>query len=89
MAPKGKGAGINPQFPLLTLRASTQYFSPLILPLSMLSAADLKTWAALRNASSLLPIVSWELNACTETIGGGLETTVAERLEGFAGALGN
>jgi hypothetical protein len=80
-APRGSGAGIKPQFPRLILRASTQYLSPRIRPLSMLSAAALKTLAAFLSASSLLPIVSWELKACTEDIAGGFETTVAERLD--------
>lgn len=80
-APRGRGAGINPQFPRLIFRASTQYFSPRILPLSILSAAALKTLAAFLSASSLLPIVSWELKACTEDIAAGLDTTVAERLD--------
>ena len=61
--PTGRGAGVNPQFARLILRASTQYFSPFNLLLSMLSDADLNKLAALRSASSLLPIVTCELNA--------------------------
>jgi hypothetical protein len=45
----------------------------------MLSAAVLNTPAALRSASSLPPSVSCALKACTETIGAGLVTVVAER----------
>jgi len=84
-APRGRGAGIRPQLPRLILRASTQYFSPRTRPLSMLSAAALKRFAAFLSASSLLPMVSWELKARTEDIGGGLETAVAERLDGVLG----
>jgi len=53
----------------------------------MLVAADLKTSAAFLNASSLSPIASWALKACTGIIGGGLVTIVAERVDdGDAGA---
>jgi hypothetical protein len=76
--PGGKGAGINPQFAHLIFNASTQYFSPFRRPLSIRSAAVLKSPAAFRKASSLLPIVNWVLKACTETMGLGLVTSVAE-----------
>ena len=44
----------------------------------MRSAAVLKSPAAFRKASSLLPIINWVLKACTETMGLGLVTRVAE-----------
>lgn len=79
--PKGKGAGTNPQFPLRILSASTQYLSPFTLPLSILPAASLKISAAFLKASSLLPTASCALNAWTEGMGGGLETSVVDRVE--------
>jgi hypothetical protein len=75
--PNGSGAGIKPQLALLILSASTQYLSPLTLPLSMLSAADLNMLAAFRSASSFPPTTSCALNAWTEGIGGGFVTIVA------------
>lgn len=80
--PAGRGAGVSPQFARLILRASTQYFSPVSLERSMLSEADLKSPAALRNASSLLPMTNCESKVCTDTMEGGLETIVAESDEG-------
>lgn len=77
--PNGSGAGVKPQFPFRILSASIQYFSPLILPRSILSAADPNKLAAFLSASSLLPIISCELKACTEIIAGGLVTRVGER----------
>jgi hypothetical protein len=55
----------------------------------MLSAAVLKTPAALRSASSLPPRVSWALNACTETMGAGLVTVVAERAGAVVAMVGS
>src|ERR1700722_288544 len=84
--PKGRGAGIKPQFPRLILRASAQYFSPTTLIRSMLSADDLKRSAAFRNASSLPPIDSWESKACTEATRGGFVTIAAVNIDEASGA---
>ena len=78
-APGGRGAGTRPQFACRIFSASLQYFSPLDLTRSILSAADLKADAALRRASSLPLTTSCALKACTEGISGGLETVVALR----------
>lgn len=75
--PNGSGAGIKPQFALLIFSASTQYLLPLILPLSMLSAADLNMPAAFLRASSLPPTTNCALNAWTEGIEGGFVTIAA------------
>jgi hypothetical protein len=75
--PGGSGAGIRPQFPRLVFSASTQYLSPMSLPLSVLSAANLKLFAAFLSASSLPAMDNWALNAWTEGIGGSFETIVA------------
>jgi len=80
-APKGKGAGIKPQFALLILRASTQYLSPLAAPPSMLSEAVLNMSEAFRRASSLPPTTSCALNAWTEGIEEGLVTIVAVNVD--------
>lgn len=75
--PNGRGAGIKPQLDLRIFSASTQYWSPRTLPLSMLSAADLNISAAFLSASSLPPTESCALNASTDGIGEGLVTIVA------------
>lgn len=87
--PKGNGAGIRPQFDLRIFKASTQYLSPRILPLSMLSAADLNMSAAFLRASSLPPTQSCALKASTDGMGGGLVTIVAVRVEGGCEDVGN
>lgn len=88
--PNGRGAGVKPQFPFRIFSASIQYFSPLILPVSILSAAEANKLAAFLSASSLLPITNCELKAGTETIAGGLVTSVDERnvLDGSASTGG-
>jgi hypothetical protein len=88
-APKGRGAGIRPQFALLILRASTQYLLPLNLPLSMLSAADLNMLAAFRRASSFPPTTSCPLNAWTDGIGSGFVTIAAVSVDEGSDEIGD
>lgn len=85
-APKGSGAGINPQFARRIFSASTQYFSPFTRLRSIPSAAALNTSAAFRKARSLLLIVSCALKALMDGIGGGFVTIV---VESFGGGLGS
>lgn len=73
-APKGRGAGISPQFRRLTFKESIQYRSPDSLPRSTLSAADLSNCAAFRNAPSLPSITSCALKDCTDGIAAVAET---------------
>ncbi len=84
--PGGRGAGDNPQLALLALNASTQYFSPLSQLLPILSAAALNNFDAVLNASSFPPAASCALKACTDKMGAGFVTVVADRREGVVGS---
>ena len=84
--PGGRGAGMRPQLDCLMRKPSSQYFSLLVCMRSTLSAAVLKTDAALRRLSSLLPRINCALKASKDVIGRGLETITLEISGGSVGS---
>lgn len=72
--PRGRGAGVRPQFRRLIFKASIQYRAPISWPRSTAIVANLNNSEAFLRASSFPPATRRILKDCTDAIEGGCDT---------------